>query len=271
MAVTRYQPSPLTSCKVHQQIEAALWLVSIDVILSGRPSVWRVMLSWTAEGPCLSFLAFTVKEWNRRSVCDTEWVWQRPWALGAVAEKQRFIATTTRWAVLVNWAVKQLVEASGVLWSVPKSFLAFVDFVAMNSKWFLCLQYRSYSVVSRTVRSARHCRLLTAYTVSCFIARETNKRELWGKCAFILDYFFLFPRAKMAAICPPLYHSDSILWLSHRALLRLTSKRVACLTSTIGRFCTNRTALVSLHWKQKHLGAAHNHAKTGHQIYTGGH
>lgn len=189
--------------------------MSIDVILSGRPSVWRVMLSWTAEGPCLSFLAFTVKEWNRRSVCDTEWVWQRPWALGTVAEKQRFIATTTRWALLVNWAVKQLVEASGVLWLVPKSFLAFVDFVAMNSKWFLCLQYRSYSVVSRTVCTARHCCLLTAYTVSCFIARETNKRELWGNVLSFL-MIFLFPRAKMAAICPPLYHSDSIRCFSHQ-------------------------------------------------------
>ncbi len=147
----------------------------------------------SAEGPCLFFLAVAVEEWNSRTVCDTEWVWHRPWALGAVAEKRWFIATATRWAILVNWAVKQLAEASGVLWSVPKSFLAFVDSVAMDSKWFLYPQYRSYGLKSRAVYTARHCRLLTAYTVTLFIATETNKRKLWGN---VLSFLIIFSLPK---------------------------------------------------------------------------
>lgn len=103
------------------------------------------------------------------------------------------MATATRWATLVNWAVKQLAEASGDLWPVPKSFLAFVDSVAVDSKRFLCLQYRSYSLERHTAHTARHRRLLTAYTVTYFIARETNKRKLWGN---VLSFLIIFSLPK---------------------------------------------------------------------------
>lgn len=49
----RYTHTPLTSYKVHQQIETTLWLMSTDVFLSPRPSVEWIMLSWTTEGPSL--------------------------------------------------------------------------------------------------------------------------------------------------------------------------------------------------------------------------
>lgn len=215
MAVNRYTPSPLTSNKVHQQIEAVFWLMSTDVFLSLCPSVGWIMLSWTEEGPCVSFLAIAVEEWNSRKVCDTEWVWHRPWALGAVAEKRWFIATATRWAILVNWAVKQLAKASGVLWSAPKSFLAFVDSVAMDSMWFLCLQYRPYSLESRTVHTARNCRLLIAYTVTYFIARETNKRKLWGNVLSFLIIFSL-PKGQDGCHLSLLYQSNSVCCFSHQ-------------------------------------------------------
>lgn len=78
MAVNRYGASPLASHKVHRQIEAMLWLMSTDVFPSPCPSVGWIMLSWTAEGPCLSSLAVAVEERNSRTVCDTEWVWHRP-------------------------------------------------------------------------------------------------------------------------------------------------------------------------------------------------
>lgn len=173
MAITRYTPFPLTTCKASRANGNCASLKSTDMFRSLCPSVGRIMLSLTTEGPCLSFLAIAVEKWNQPRVCDTEWFWHRPWALGTVAEKRWFIATATRWAILVNWAVKQLAGAGGVLCMVPKTFLAFVDSVAMDSKWFLCLQYRS-----GTVHTARHCRLLTAYPVTYFIARETNKSKL---------------------------------------------------------------------------------------------
>lgn len=147
----------------------------IEVVLESRPQMCsyhcvhlfgKKILSLTTGRPCLSCLAIATEERNSQTVCGTDWVWQRPWALGSVAEKRWSMATATRLAILVNRAVKQLGGASGVLWMVPKSFLAFVNSVGIDSKCFLFLflRYRSHNLVSDSVDTAWDCRLLTAYT-----------------------------------------------------------------------------------------------------------
>lgn len=148
--------SPLTFYKPPPADWSGAWVTSTDVFLSLCPSVWWTMLSLTTERPCLSFLAIASEEHNIGTICDTDWVWQRPWALGAVAEKRWSMATATRLAILVNWAVKQLGGASGVLWMVPKSFLALVNSVGTDSKCFLFWRYRSHSLERERVDTAWH-------------------------------------------------------------------------------------------------------------------
>lgn len=68
--------------------------------------------------------------------------------------------------------------------------------------FFLCLQYKSYSVVSHIIHTAQHCHFLTAYTVTYFIGGERDKRKLWGNVFSFRSWLFFC--VNMAVICPSL-------------------------------------------------------------------
>lgn len=84
----------------------------------------------------------------------------------------------------LNWAVKQLAEASGVLWSLPKSFFTFVDSVAMDSLRFFCV-----CGIDPTAWRTQHDTVASHLQYHTLL-REKLIMKAVGECSFILDYFF---------------------------------------------------------------------------------
>lgn len=68
-----------------------------------------------------------------------------------------------------------------------------MDHVVMDDNCFCVYVDTVDPSVLRVAQCKQHdaVALLSAYTVTYFIAREKNKRKSVGECAFILDYFSL--------------------------------------------------------------------------------
>lgn len=132
--------------------------------------------------------------WTSCTVYHTYRAWHRPWALDSVAKKWWFIATATRWAVLVNWALEQLAEASGVLglvWDIfslcglcshglQVVFVCNID----PSVWKACTENSQHE----TVASWLHIQLQT------LLLEKLIKESCGGTCFY--SWLFLFPKGQ---------------------------------------------------------------------------
>lgn len=178
VAVSRYTPSPITSQKVDRQIAAVLPLVSADEFPSPCPSVDRTMLSWTTEVSRFWPLEQLYCLWHWKSLtqalgfghsCEEMVVHSNSHPLGRPGKLSTEAACWGQWGS----GMRDIFSLCGL---------------CSHGLQVVILCNIDPSVWKASTENSQHenCRLLTAYTVTNFIARETNKRKLWGDVLLFL-------------------------------------------------------------------------------------